>query len=160
MKMVVRGMKQLLNNLSQLIKGPLTPAGTTSRKSAVVASGSYSTLGSPVAVTLHSTRSGVNRVTVGYDPSYVEGGGSAYYAVYVHEDPRKYHKPPTRYKFLEEPAKLLQTEIGLIIKGTMQGGGSLQDGLVNAAQYLLVESQKIVPEDTGRLKRSGFVRVG
>jgi hypothetical protein len=36
-------------------------------------------------------------VTMGF------GGAAKDYAIYVHEDPKARHKPPTRYKFLEEP---------------------------------------------------------
>jgi hypothetical protein len=35
--------------------------------------------------------------TLGY------GGPAVPYALKVHEDPRAYHKPPTQYKYLEQP---------------------------------------------------------
>lgn len=39
------------------------------------------------------------------------GGAASNYAVYVHEDPKARHNPPTQYKFLEQP--LLEAANGM-----------------------------------------------
>ena len=52
-------------------------------------------------------RSGfVTEVEVSYDTPY---------AVFVHEDLTKYHKPPTQAKFLEQPARMYAGEIAAIV---------------------------------------------
>lgn len=40
------------------------------------------------------------------------GGAASNYAVYVHEDPDASHKPPTQYKFLEQPLLNAANDMG------------------------------------------------
>jgi len=81
------------------------------------------------------------------------------YAVYVHEDLTKYHAPPTQAKFLEQPARdsFIQNEIAGEVFAVLRNRKPLLNALRIGAQILLDESQKLVPVDTGRLKRSGRV---
>lgn len=86
-------------------------------------------------------------------------GFSAPYAVYVHENLQAQHKPPTRAKFLEEPARRFRGQMGKEVLFALRAKKSLESGLLAAGNLLLAESQKIVPVDTGVLKASGFVKV-
>lgn len=110
-------------------------------------------------------RHGSTRVVVGY---------TAEYAIYVHENiemklkgqPRpknkgKYWDPQGRgqAKFLEEPARRLQPELGRIIGETVKATGDVALGLKMAGLRLQRESQKLVPVNTGNLKNSAFTRV-
>lgn len=56
-----------------------------------------------------------------------------------------------KLKGVKEIVKRLHTVAGETAKG-------MEKGLVKAGAFLLRESQKIVPVDTGALKNSGFVR--
>ncbi len=64
-------------------------------------------------------RDGVITVTLGY------GGPAAPYAVYVHEDLNQRHNPPTKAKYLEDPAREradgLAERLGQRIRGTLGG---------------------------------------
>jgi hypothetical protein len=85
-------------------------------------------------------------------------GYSAPYALYVHEDLTAFH-PNGRAKFLEEPARRLQAEMASIVRRRLVQHRSLEEGVVEAANLLLQESQAVVPIDTGRLHESAFVEV-
>lgn len=102
-------------------------------------------------------------------------GYTAKYALFVHENremklkgqkrakPRKgrYWDPQGKAQagYLETPAREKQGRIGEIVQQTVQGGGTLQQGLVMAGLFLQRESQMIVPVDTGNLKGSAFTKV-
>ncbi len=62
---------------------------------------------------------GLISVTLGY------GGPSAPYAVYVHEDLTKRHAPPTKAKYLEDPAneaaKGLTERVGRRVRDAVEG---------------------------------------
>lgn len=97
-------------------------------------------------------RSGSGSVVVGYTQEY---------AVYVHENLSAWHAPPTRAKYLEEPARLLYN-MGIftqIVRTAVRAGRTLLQGLLLAGLRLQRESQKIVPVDTAALKNSAFTRV-
>jgi len=83
-------------------------------------------------------------------------GYSASYAVHVHEDMNAKHNEGQKAKYLEQPAREIQGELGTIIKGVVKGGGSVIQGLLVAGLRLQRESQKLVPVDTGNLKASAF----
>jgi hypothetical protein len=63
------------------------------------------------------------------------------YCVYVHEDMTAYHKPPTRAKFLEGPAREKKDMIANIVHETTLVTGSLKQGLLAGGLYLQGESQ-------------------
>lgn len=91
-------------------------------------------------------------VVVGYTTSY---------AVYVHEDLVARHAYGTQAKFLEAPAIRMRNDRTLsdIINKKLRSGASLGTALLAAGKKLQIESQKIVPVDTGALRASCFVRV-
>lgn len=66
-------------------------------------------------------------------PLSVEVGYSTEYAVKVHENPFSYHKSPTRYKYLEEPArdraKDLEKRLGTRLSVIAQIGNSTRSFL-------------------------------
>ncbi len=91
------------------------------------------------------------RATVGY---------TAPYAVYVHEDLTMNHPNGGQAKFLEEPARTLQRPMGRIVeKHLKRKNGTLKEGVQESAEFLLAESQKLVPVDTGVLKASGYATI-
>lgn len=93
---------------------------------------------------------GKDRLTVGY---------SAPYAVYVHEN-LEVHHVKGQAKFLEEPARTKRDDMVMIIREEMKAGRTLAQANRKAGQFLLRESKKLVPVDTGVLKASGYVRIG
>lgn len=100
-------------------------------------------------------------------------GYTAAYAVFVHEAPMtlKGEKRPTKgkfwdpqgraqNKFLEQPARTMQRELGTIIGTIMRKrGAKLPQALLVAGLRLQRESQLLVPVDTGNLKASAFTRL-
>lgn len=85
----------------------------------------------------------------------------AYYAIYVHEVPR----PPTStgtWKYLEGPARDPNNVryMQFLINQSLKNKESLLRAITKAARYLLNESKRLVPVDTGYLKSSGKVVVG
>ena len=113
-------------------------------------------------------------------PSVVVGF-NANYAVFVHENTKmklkgqkrtgkrpdgtfregKYWDPQGRgqSKFLEQPARELQSELGNIIATVTKKTKSLEEGLVIAGLRLQAASQKLVPTDSTNLKGSAFLGV-
>lgn len=77
------------------------------------------------------------------------------YAVHVHENMGSQH-PIGQAKYLEQPARELQGELGKVVSATVAGGGTLEQGLVNAGLRLQREAQKLTPIDTGALRASAF----
>jgi|ERR1044072_2018688 hypothetical protein len=90
--------------------------------------------------------------------SAVVGYGTDY-AVYVHEDLAMNHPNGGQAKFLEEPARVLAPKLGTIISQGLQQGKTLRQVLLSAAVKLKIESQALVPVDTGLLKSSAFARL-
>lgn len=93
---------------------------------------------------------GYLHVKVVYDTPYV---------VYVHEDLTKYHEPPTKAKFLEQPARQLRQQMRDAAMKRLRQKKSLHDALLAAGKILYDASQILVPVDTGRLKASGRIEV-
>jgi hypothetical protein len=103
-------------------------------------------------------------------------GYTAAYAIYVHENtemklkgkPRgsgkkkrgRYWDPQGRAqaKFLEQPAREMQQELGRVVAEVVKNGGGIVDGLLAAGLRLQRESQRLVPVDTGNLKNSAYTR--
>jgi hypothetical protein len=86
-------------------------------------------------------------------------GYQSEYAIYVHEDLTKNHKPPTQAKFLEEPAKLLRRHMQDFLKAKLRSGMKMEDALLLTGRLLLEASKQLVPVDTGNLRDSGFVEL-
>ena len=84
-------------------------------------------------------------------------GYRAPYALIVHERLDLYHKPPTKAKFLEEPVRRMQGQIGETIVKAILSGEPLEQAMLRVGKEVMAESQKIVPVDTGLLKATGFV---
>lgn len=83
-------------------------------------------------------------------------GYMQHYALPVHENLQAHHTPPTQAKFLEQPAREKQQEIAALVRNGIKNGLTLEQSLLLGALYLLEESKKLVPVDTGALKESGF----
>jgi hypothetical protein len=61
-------------------------------------------------------------------------------------------------KFLEQPAREMQPELGRIVAEVYKATRSMEQGLLAAGLRLQRESQKRVPVDQGNLKNSAFTR--
>lgn len=96
-----------------------------------------------------SQREGAPQIAVGYD---------APYAIFVHERLDLHHKNG-QAKFLEAASRRYAQEIGRIVQRALRSRRTMAQALLEGATKLLRESQKLVPVDTGRLKRSGYARV-
>lgn len=94
-------------------------------------------------------RANSTRLVVGY---------SAPYAAAVHERVHVPHRTG-QAKFLEQPARLYQGQVAQIVADSLKLGKTLQEGLMEAGQFLLAQSRLLVPVATGFLRASGFVRV-
>ncbi len=83
------------------------------------------------------------------------------YAVFVHENLDAVH-PHGQAKFLEQPFREHKQELKDIVKKhaarTGQAGGGVRFGLLQASRRLLALSQKLVPTETGLLKKSGHIK--
>lgn len=90
-----------------------------------------------------------SKVTVGY---------AANYAVYVHEDLARFH-PNGQAKYLEQPTRQYAKDMADIVTVTLKNKEKLSTALERAGQYLLMQSQLLVPVLTGNLRDSGYVRV-
>jgi hypothetical protein len=90
--------------------------------------------------------------------SKVVVGYAAPYAVYVHENLEARH-PIGQAKFLEQPAREYRKDMAAAVVAGLRAGESLTQAQLAAGKVLLRESQKLVPVDTGLLKRSGYVDV-
>jgi hypothetical protein len=118
-------------------------------------------------VTVAAKVSGQDRVRLLLSSRSVKGrvrsklhvGYSAPYAIYVHEDLQAKHPRGGQAKFLERPARQYQAEMDRIVAAKLTPGNrSIEDALLAAGRFLLSVSQPLVPVDTGRLKKSGFVK--
>lgn len=92
-----------------------------------------------------------------YQGAKVVVGYSAPYAAAVHENLAAYH-PHGQAKFLEQPCRQYEAEIRMIIRNGLLAGQSLEQAQLDAARFILLQSQKLVPVRTGFLRDSGFVR--
>jgi len=86
------------------------------------------------------------RVIVGYTQNY---------AIYVHENLEAHH-PVGQAKYLEQPARALQRELGEIVVKAFKSTKNLEMALLVAGLRLQRASQELVPVDTGALKNSAF----
>ncbi len=89
-------------------------------------------------------------VVVGYSTSY---------AVYVHEDLTMRHKAGKTAKFLERPARGERRQMTYVMQKSLQLNYSWAMSLLRVGAHLQRMSQKIVPIDTGLLKKSAFTRL-
>ena len=89
------------------------------------------------------------RVRVAYD---------APYATAVHENLNRVYAHG-QAKYLEQPARALRGDMARAVRDTMRAGGTILQAELRAAELLFQASQLLVPYRTGRLKRSGSVRV-
>ena len=89
----------------------------------------------------------------------VEVGYSAPHALLVHEDLEARHEPPTQAKYLEQPARELADTMRDAVEASLREEKDVEKAVLVAANMLFEASQAIVPEDTGELKASGYVKV-
>lgn len=61
-------------------------------------------------------------------------------------------------KFLEQPAREMQDELGRVCAEIVKQTGSMEQGLLAAGLRLQRESMKLVPIDTGNLRASAYTR--
>lgn len=128
-----------------------------------------------------ATMTGLERVLQRFDKAVqaaagdgvvVEGmvGYRAPYAIYVHENMEIDHPVHVdgsgsvrdchgQAKFLEIPARKMLPTIGAEIRKIRAQKKGLRFAIQTLLDRLLRESQKLVPVDTGRLKKSGFTRL-
>lgn len=92
-------------------------------------------------------------------------GYTAGYALWVHENlqpapgaTKRARKEGRQGKYLEQPAREMQDELGNIVASAATRGAKLQQALYLAALRLQGESQRIVPWDIGNLRASAFTR--
>jgi hypothetical protein len=86
-------------------------------------------------------------------------GYSAPYALYVHENTQAAHPNGGQAKYLEQPARRLQRQAVAVVLKAKRQGQPMRKAVRLGLQLILDASQQLVPVDTGKLKRSGFVRV-
>lgn len=96
------------------------------------------------------------------DSKHKDGGSctvgyAAPYSLFVHENLEAHHEHG-QAKFLEQPARTMKDELAHSIRGDAEHGLGLVVALENVAKKLLAASQELVPEDTGVLKASGYVK--
>ncbi len=84
-------------------------------------------------------------------------GYTANYSVPVHENMQVFHSNG-QAKFLEQPAREMQKDLGAIAVNALKQGKSLTVSLLLAGLTLQRASQQLVPVDTGNLKGSAFTR--
>ena len=89
------------------------------------------------------------------DDTSVTVGFSQNYAVWVHER-KATHKEGKEWKFLETPARQLESELGRIALEAYKKTGSMLKALLVAGMRLQRAVQEIVPIDTAALKASAF----
>jgi hypothetical protein len=82
---------------------------------------------------------------------------TAPYARIQHEDMTFNHPNGGQAKYLEQPARQLQSEMTSIVRRSVEAKNGLEEGLQRAGELLLRESQALVPVDTGALRDSGEV---
>lgn len=86
-------------------------------------------------------------------------GYSAHYALHVHENLQAYHPNGGQAKFLEQPMRQFRDQmIAMVVRAVKERRG-MEAGLTEAGAFLKVESQALVPVDTGLLRASWFQEV-
>ena len=110
---------------------------------------------------------------------HVVVGYQAPYAMYVHEKvemklwgqfrPRRpgqlrrtrFWSPLGRAqaKFLEQPAREMRHEMANIVRAELKRGKTINQSMLKAGRALRDRSKRLVPVDTGRLKRSAFAKL-
>lgn len=102
-------------------------------------------------------------------------GYRAPYAMYVHENLEMKLKGQPRpsgigvfwgtpwgsrgqSKYLEQPARENKAKLFNMIKNALKKGKTLKEATRIAAEWLLKQSQKLVPVEFGTLKKSGYVK--
>jgi hypothetical protein len=113
------------NAIKALAKGLYVEANAAFNESQILVPVDTSALKGSGHVTLPQITPNSVEVTIAY------GGPATSYAIYVHErifapsGKKVYHKPPTRAKFLETPAKRrtkgMATRLGVYIREAMRG---------------------------------------
>lgn len=94
----------------------------------------------------------------GYKSAKVKVGYEAPYAIYVHENLYAQHPNGGQAKYLEEPSRTKTRQMREVLVLEMKTRKRpLADAIFKMSLYLLTESRKLVPVDTGYLKASGFV---
>lgn len=88
----------------------------------------------------------------------VDVGYLAPHAIFQHENLLLHHTTG-QAKFLSEPALFYAPVIADIIAKNLQNKESIETAVRRAGNFLLAESQLLVPVDTGELKASGYVKV-
>lgn len=84
---------------------------------------------------------------------------TAPYAVYVHENLEMKHKNG-QAKYLEQPLRENASKISKMVKDLMEKEKqSFRTALLIVAHWLLQESKKLVPVDTGKLRDSGETKI-
>lgn len=83
-------------------------------------------------------------------------GYGAPYAIYVHEDLTMNHPNGGQAKYLEQAVRQQIDAIFSIVKRDLEKGNTMAQALLRAGIYLENESKKLVPVDTGELKRSAY----
>jgi hypothetical protein len=93
-------------------------------------------------------------------PASVSVGFTQSYAIYVHENLEAKHTNG-QAKFLEQPYREMTDsgELLQIVKDTVRGGGSLEQGLLKAGLALQRAAQLLTPVLTGALRNSAFTRL-
>lgn len=82
-------------------------------------------------------------------------GFTASYAIYVHENLEAYHKVG-QAKYLEQPVRERQAEIGMMARNNVQSGKTLAQALLIAGLFIQREAQLLCPVDMGLLKNSAY----
>jgi hypothetical protein len=85
-------------------------------------------------------------------------GYTADYAIYVHENKKAYHKPPTSAKFLEIPFREMQPKVSILVKEGLKHGMDIPTILLTLGNQLLRASLILCPIETGALRGSGFCK--
>lgn len=95
-------------------------------------------------------------------PTYtdLQVGYSASYAIYVHENLEAHH-PIGQAKYLESAVRQYSGRVADIVRTEMSKPDvDLTQALMKGGEFLLAESKKLVPVDTGFLRDSGYIHIG
>lgn len=85
-------------------------------------------------------------------------GYNAPYALIVHEDEDMPHQNG-QAKFLQQPAVENAKTYGQIVVENRKAGKTMRQSIIAAGTQLKLDSQELVPVDTGELKGSAYIRV-
>lgn len=118
-------------------------------------------------ITVNARVEGINRLEQALEAASLKGkkkvngvvGYEAPYALFVHEDLEANHTNG-RAKYLEHPARTQQKAMVKIVKTALENKDALDIALFRALKHLMIQSQKLVPVDTGFLKNSVYIEIG